>query len=142
MQPQQHDPYTHQQPAGYGYQQPQDYGQPVAPYGTQPVPYSQPPQPVPYASAPPAPYYSQPPAPYYGQAPQAQPYGAQAVQYAPPPPIIIQNAVNVGGQPRGHGFLFHVSMFFITAGLWLFIGPVLAWRRRGRSGANNIVTFR
>jgi hypothetical protein len=56
------------------------------------------------------------------------------------PPIIVQNAVNVGVGRTGHSLSFHVFMFFITGGLWLFIAPFPAARRRG--GGNNTVNFR
>ncbi len=88
------------------------------------------------------PFGAQYPQPYPpGQAPYgyAQPYAYPAPQPQPPAPIIVQNAVNVGGR-QGHSVLFHVFMFFITGGLWMFIGPFFALRRRG--GANNRVNFR
>lgn len=59
----------------------------------------------------------------------------------PMPPIIVQNAINVGTHKHKRSFGFHVFMLFITGGLWLFIGPFLAYRRRG-GGANNTVNFR
>jgi hypothetical protein len=125
-----------QQPQGYQPQYPQSQGyqpQYPQPQGYQPqYPQSQGYQPQ-YPQ--PQGYQPQYPQPYPPG--QTQPYGY--VQPQPPAPIVIQNAVNVGAR-QGHSFLFHICMFLITGGLWIFIAPILAMRRS--NGANNRVTLR
>lgn len=116
--------------------QPQMYPQ------AQAFPQAQPhPHPHGYPSQPFGPQYPQPYPP--GQAPygygQPHPYAYPAAQPQPSAPIIVQNAVNVGDR-QGHPFGFHVFMISITGGLWMFIAPFLALRRRG--GASNRVNFR
>ncbi|WP_422734178.1 hypothetical protein ACN26Y_02470 [Micromonospora sp. WMMD558] len=59
---------------------------------------------------------------------------SQQPQQAQQPTIIVQNAVNIGGRRR-RGLGFHIFMFFITGGLWLFIAPFLAMRKSGASNS-------
>ena len=104
-------------------------------------PQAQPhPYPHGYPSQPFGPQYQQPYPP--GQAPDglraAAPVRVPSRAAAATGAIIVQNAVNVGDR-QGHSFGFHVFMFLMAGGLWMF-APFLALR--GRRGANSRVNFR
>ncbi|GAA1839759.1 hypothetical protein GCM10009836_18680 [Pseudonocardia ailaonensis] len=69
----------------------------------------------------------------YGYQQQQSP--APQPMYAPPNINVtvsptMNQTMNVGGTRRRHGFWFHAFMTVITGGFWIFIGPILAMRRR------------